>query len=66
MRKRGVFTDEKWRLHLIDVKTKAQEGQVFCPRPHSYLAWFSGFGPIACKPTHCGALPSLNVGCSQA
>ena len=39
--------DEWWemRLHFIDVKTKAQEDQVFCPSPHSYLAWFSGFGP---------------------
>lgn len=25
--RKGVFTDEKWRLHFIDVKTKAQEAK---------------------------------------
>ena len=64
MRKRGGFIDEKRKLHFIDAKAKAQEGQVSHPGPHGYLVQCSGFEPRACKHTHCGAPLSRNVGCS--
>lgn len=51
-RRRGMFVDEKQKLHFIDEKTKAQEGQVSSPSARDRLAECLDSNPEpACSPT---------------
>lgn len=47
-----MFTDETQRLHFIDEKTEAGEGQMSYRSAHCYLVECSGVEPRTCPLTH--------------